>query len=285
MNDHRAFLQVTSGRLEGKRVWLEKGTVLRVGQSARADLALIHDERMAPLHFDVLWNGETCVFSGHRQIPFLLNGATIDNETTAGDGAFVVAGQTSFLLRIVKSDLRAGLPPPPPDTKPLTEELLAARQQALIALARETSLFAILDAARDRRVRALLQACTEKHESLFDGEKGQRLADVAPYLVEFSPASPLLDVLVNDAWGESWGVYLIGLRPFKEVRRRLRRSLMVQDEETNKNLYFRFYDPRVLRIFWPTCSTRQRSEMLGTEISAFLLEGLDAGVLRLAVNE
>jgi len=282
MSDKRAFLQITSGRLEGKRVWLEKDSVLRVGQSARADLALVHDERMAPLHFDVRWNGETCVFSGHRQIHFTVNGDTIDNEKTAGDGAFVIAGQTSFLLRVVNADLRALLPPAPPDAKPLTEALRAAREQALLTLSRETHLFAILDAARDRRVRPLLQACTETHESLFDGEKGQRLADVAPYLVELSPASPLLEVLVNDAWGESWGLYLIGLRPFKEIRRRLRRSLMVQDEETDKKLYFRFYDPRVLRAFWPTCSTRQRSEFVGNEIGAFLLEGADAEMLRLA---
>lgn len=281
MSDKRAFLLITSGKLEGKKVWLEKDVALRVGQSARADLALLHDEHMAPLHFDVHWNGETCRISGHRQIPFMVNGASFDTETIADDGALVLAGQTNFLLRFVNGDLRAALPPAPPHTLPLTADLLAARAQALSTLSRENQLFAVLDAARDRRVRALLAACSETHESLFDGEKGQRLAEYAPYLVQLSLGSPLLDVLVNDAWGESWGVYLIGLRPFKEIRRRLRRSLMVYDEETEKKLLFRFYDPRVLRVFWPTCSTRQRSEMVGAEISAFLLEAQDTSLIRL----
>jgi len=280
MSGKRAYLQVTSGRFEGHKAWLEKDVPLRVGQSARADLIISHDEHMGALHFDVCWNGEIAEFTAHRQFPFDLNGESISASTTGQDGAFVVAGRTSFLFRIINTDLRAALPPARPDAVPLTEELRNARTEALTALQQEKPLYALLDAARDRRILSLLQAAPDHHASLFDGEKGQRLADVAPYLVELSPDSQLLEVLVNDGWGDSWGMYLLGLRPFKEVRRRLRRSLMVQDEESDKRLYFRFYDPRVMRTFWPTCTTRQRSEFFGNEISTLLIEGPNAEIIR-----
>jgi hypothetical protein len=280
MSDKRAYVQVTSGRLEGHKVWLEKDVPLRVGQSARADLIIGHDEHLGALHFDICWNGENFDVSAHRQFPFDLNGQSISTSAQAHDGAFIVAGRTSFLFRIVPTDLRALLPPARPDAAPLTDELRLARKEAFTALQQEKPLYALLDAARDRRILPLLRSAPDEHACLFDGEKGQRLADVAPYLVELSPDSPLLEVLVYDGWGDAWGLYLLGLRPFKEIRRRLRRSLMVQDEETDKRLYFRFYDPRVMRTFWPTCTTRQRSEFVGNEISVILFEGANAEIIR-----
>jgi hypothetical protein len=51
---------------------------------------------------------------------------------------------------------------------------------------------------------------------------------------------------------------------------------MVVDED-DQRLYFRFYDPAVLRDFVPTCSVRQRSELFG-ELDVFIVEG-DSGEL------
>lgn len=277
----RAALQLLSGRSAGKTVRLERGTRLRVGQSARAEWAIVGDETLGAIHFFVDWNGETCTITPAPGMQVVLNNKTIDGPTLADHGAVLLAGQTSFLLRLTRADLRAHLPPAPPDARADSTSLAITRAQTLALLQNETRLFVLLDAARDRRISALLTAADETYESLFEGPKGRHLAQVAPYLVELSPQSELLDVLVQDGWGESWGVYIVGLRPFKEIRRRLRRLLMVQDEETNKKLYFRFYDPRVLRAFWPACSVRQRSEMLGSEIAQFILEGPDDELMRL----
>ncbi len=276
----RAFLQVLSGRFAGKRVWLDPTSAKRVGQSTRADF-VIGDHALAPIHFEATWNGETCRFSNTSNAPLIVNEQPVENPVDMGNGAVVQAGQTSFLLRILPADLRAGLPPAPPTVRPATEELIAARARVLATLTGTARLYAILDAARDRRVRSLLVASGEMHESLFEGQKGHHLAEVAPYLVEFASPSALLDVVVNEGWGESWGVYLVGLRPFSEIRRRLRRLLMVRDEENDRKLYFRYYDPRVLRTFWASASPRQQSEMLGTEIQSFLLENVDDTLVQL----
>lgn len=240
------------------------------------------DPELSPVHFEVFWNGEKLTVAGTGQHSFLLDAAEIEPSkiVEARNGAVLWAGRSTFLLRTVPENLLACLPPPPPRVRPRTEELTAARKEALVTLNKEDKLFAILDAARDRRVRALLNVSAEQSQSLYEGLKGDVLADVAPYLVQLESDSELLKFLVNEAWGESWGVFLIGNRPFVDVRRRLRRSLMVRDEESGKKLYFRFYDPRVMRAFWPVATLRQKGEITGTEIREFILEGMNDEVIR-----
>ncbi len=63
-------------------------------------------------------------------------------------------------------------------------------------------------------------------------------------------------------WAQAWGTFFRSDEPMKEVRRHFRRYLIVQEEETLERLYFRYYDPRVLREFLGVATPRQRGEML-----------------------
>ncbi|HYO54531.1 DUF4123 domain-containing protein [Archangium sp.] len=144
-------------------------------------------------------------------------------------------------------------------------------------------LFAVLDSARDRRVLKLLQEAEEDHESLYEGPEGEELASVAPYLIRLPRDSALIELLVRGGWGKSWGVFLTSPLPFKETRRHLRKFLKVQDEKSRKRMYFRFYDPRVLRVFLPSCSPEQRGAF-GGPLGTFLLEGEKGELLRFKVG-
>ncbi|MFT3771552.1 MAG: DUF4123 domain-containing protein [Minicystis sp.] len=278
----KAVLHVASGALEGRRVVLRPGAPLRVGRGARADLVIARDEKMAAVHFELTWDGAACRLRDVSRAGTQLDGRPV-TEGVARNGAWIVAGETGFLLRVRADDLRKGLPPAPKRSRSPSPSLLAARAEALRVLAAEAGLFAILDAARDPRVKALVDACEDESRSLFDGQRGAALAEAAPYLVRFEAGAELLEVVVSEGWGDAWGVFLTSARPFDEVRRRLRRSLMVTDDETGRRLYFRFYDPRVLRAFWPAATPRQRTEILGTEIGGFIVEGDGAALLRLGL--
>jgi hypothetical protein len=65
--------------------------------------------------------------------------------------------------------------------------------------------------------------------------------------------------------------------PFAELRRHFRRFLVVQTE-ARQALYFRFYDPRVLRPFLEGVTDEERSTFFGP-VSAILLEGRQDGTL------
>jgi Domain of unknown function (DUF4123) len=131
-------------------------------------------------------------------------------------------------------------------------------------------LFAILDAARDPKALEILKNCDQPYQSLYEGAKAEGLADFAPYLVEFSSSSALIDTLVLEAWGKSWGIFLTSESGFKETRRHFRHFLLVQAYDARR-LYFRFYDPRVLRAFLPTCTPQEIKEFFGP-LGSFLLE-------------
>ena len=76
------------------------------------------------------------------------------------------------------------------------------------------------------------------------------------------PNSPLIETLVQLGWGKNWGVYLASPEPLEGLRRHFRQFLMVKLPD-QKQVYFRFYDPRVLRLFLPTCTAQEISLLFG----------------------
>jgi len=54
------------------------------------------------------------------------------------------------------------------------------------------------------------------------------------------------------------------------------RTLSSVQTESGERLFFRYYDPRVLRVFLPTCSADQLDELFGP-IKTFLVDGEDDG--------
>jgi hypothetical protein len=269
----RVVLQIRSGPLAGREAAIEPGRALRVGRTDKAELVVAADARLSGAHFAVE-NGE----GGARLRDLasrggtLLNGERVD-EARLRDGDRIRAGDTAFVVRF--HDEAAPEPISPPEAEPAVGPDVRLLQ---ILRAEPTPLFALLDAARGDEVRGLIRGCPEETASLYDGVQGKVLEEYAPHLVRLPAGSPFLDVLVREGWGRSAGVYLTSRRPFKEVRRHLRRFLMVREEETDTELYFRFYDPRVLRVFLPTCTPRQAGVFFG-EVDRFLLEDADPAVL------
>ncbi len=143
----------------------------------------------------------------------------------------------------------------------------AAAKGALQLLRREPRLYAVLDAARDGAVLDLLRRAADQRASLYEGASPE-IERVGPFLVALPPESQLLEMLAIEAWGKSWGIFLRSETPFAEVRRHLRRFLTVALED-GKEYYFRFYDPRVLRHFLPSCTPEELAQFFGPIESIF----------------
>jgi len=136
-----------------------------------------------------------------------------------------------------------------------------------------TGNFILLDAARMNEAMEEAQRLNPAHESLYPKEDNVLLQSVAPYLFRFENESEFNHYFIEKGWGDNWGVMINSKASFDELHKHFRRFLMVKTED-GVQLFFRFYDPRVLRIFLPTCDFKQLQEFFGP-VQSFLLEDED----------
>ncbi len=140
-----------------------------------------------------------------------------------------------------------------------------------------TSLYALIDAARERGIHHWIKASGFEYSCLFTGHLSEDLLAASPYLLRIVPGSVTLPRLIEQGWGHSWGIFLAATAGLVAVRRHLRRLLQVRTEN-HKRLFFRYYDPRVLRPFLPTCQPAQLAEVFGP-IQRFDVEAEDSSQL------
>jgi hypothetical protein len=104
--------------------------------------------------------------------------------------------------------------------------------------------------------------------TLFLPELESGLADVAPYVVPIEEDDGYLDNWAR-RWGTNAGVLLSSSVDLEATRAHLRKVFVVQDDQ-DQEFFFRFYDPRVLRSFLPTCSGSQLAEFFGPLVTFFV---------------
>lgn len=122
----------------------------------------------------------------------------------------------------------------------------------------------LLDGARDPQIASLVKSGDLDYECLFAGELHPRLQAAAPYLVHLKPESPGTALLLNLGWGQAWGVLALAPSevPLGQLRLHFKKFLRVRTED-GKELAFRFYDPRVLTVYLPTCTAAEFTVFLG----------------------
>jgi hypothetical protein len=101
-----------------------------------------------------------------------------------------------------------------------------------------------------------------KHVCLYQGDSARNLASVAPYLFEFVFESDFGRWLLSSGWGQPWGVFIQTSASFEDLRLHLRKFLIIKTEQS-KDIYFRYYDPRVLNSALVTFSLQQLRAFFG----------------------
>lgn len=130
--------------------------------------------------------------------------------------------------------------------------------------------FLIIDSSRaGEKLEPLMHFQNSVFSYLFSGKKGNKLKSVSPIIFDVSN-DDILWKFMEVGWGKSWGVLFYSTYSLKIIRKQLKNFLIVQTEY-KKKLYFRFYDPRVLRIFLPTCNEEQLKEFFGS-VDYFICE-------------
>ena len=143
----------------------------------------------------------------------------------------------------------------------MTQDLLERLEQRVWPRGERRDTWMIVDAARDRRIYPLILSCHLDHACLYTGAP-RTLEMVAPYLLRLDHGYRDTYKFLEQGWGNSWGVILRCDTRLERLRTHLRRLLTVRDPG-GKRLLFRYYDPRVLRLYLPTCLEPELREMFG----------------------
>jgi hypothetical protein len=154
-----------------------------------------------------------------------------------------------------------------------------------LAECRHQTLFAILDAARAPNTPYKLLENRARYCCLFPPAPEESLEDVAPYLLEIESGAPILDWMAGEGWGDSWGIYFTAEADLRTVVEHFQGLTIVQDQ-SGRRMYFRFYDPRVFRVYLPTCTLPEARAIFGP-VNAFYLEPSDklTHILRFTLGE
>jgi hypothetical protein len=140
-----------------------------------------------------------------------------------------------------------------------------------------TRIYAVLDGAAVPDLPIRLHEMRPPRYCLFTGDLEPDMQFVAPYLVRLLPRTPFTEWLLQNCWGKHWGIFVHSRKPLIEMRKHFRLLAKVYDD-TGKPLIFRFYDPRVMRKYLPTCNPAELKVFFGG-VDAYFAESEDENSL------
>jgi hypothetical protein len=149
-------------------------------------------------------------------------------------------------------------------------ELLFAKDDAAV--------FALLDGASAPKLVQTLHEHKPEFCCLYPGELRADMAAVAPYLVRLEAKKEFTDLVLREGWGHHWGVFVVSTNDLRTLRDHFREFHKVELPD-QRAVIFRYYDPRVLRIFLPVCSQAELAQFFGPA-QRFIVEGdaLEQGI-------
>jgi len=133
--------------------------------------------------------------------------------------------------------------------------------------------YVIIDACQDYELVGLLRNKFHKSpKSLFEGEAAGGMAEVAPYVIPVELSGEFLDLWAA-RWGGNTGVLFSSAAELETLHKHLRKIFIVEDD-SGQEFFFRYYDPRVLRAYLPTCTGDEIRQFCGP-VTSWCVEGED----------
>ena len=137
--------------------------------------------------------------------------------------------------------------------------------------------YAIVDAARLSGLPDLLTEYSAESICIPTGAASGRLDEVSAHLVRLVPDAPFTRLLLQEFWGKRVALFVRTAVDLRSLRRHFRSLLTVRLPD-NSPVHFRYYDPRIFRVYVPTCNVTERRTVFGP-VEQFLVEDGDKDVL------
>ncbi|MFP7675606.1 DUF4123 domain-containing protein [Marivita sp. S0852] len=117
--------------------------------------------------------------------------------------------------------------------------------------------YLLIDAAADPSIHIHLDAFPEAARCLFDGETGEQLSDVGPWLAKPERHGDLWEWFLDECWGRNSAVIVRTSLPMARLKQHLKKFLRVQRDDGHV-MFFKFYRPAHLRSYMPAFDDDQR---------------------------
>jgi hypothetical protein len=152
------------------------------------------------------------------------------------------------------------------------------------SLERKTTAYCIIDSAQDEEIFPMLKNCEWEYTCLykknlhFEGDRMvEELAATAPYLLKLDPTGMNVESFVKERLGKKQIIVLESAAPMQEIADHFSSLLKAMDED-GKVINFRYYDPKILRVYLPTCTDEETYIFFG-DIDTIWVEGEDEEIL------
>ena len=109
-----------------------------------------------------------------------------------------------------------------------------------------------------------------RHHCVYGAEIPHALALVAPYLVAVRGDTPVAGMFAREGRGGAWGMMLRSDASMAALAEHFY-GLTRAELPGRKPVLFRYYDPRVMRAFLPTCTAEELRTVFGP-VESFLIE-------------
>jgi uncharacterized protein DUF4123/FHA domain-containing protein len=266
------ILEAVSGPILGRRIEVRGGSIVRFGRTGKSDYAIAEDGYLSGLHFSVECDGAQCRIRdlGSSNGTFV-NGARITDQVV-GAGDSVVAGGSTFRIHLdlLPEITGVGLPRAATAPNPISmatqtmgdaggrQAGYSAAETALLSAlyAPGEQVFAVVDASRDSRIPAFLDASGDTYWPL------DSTGRAAVFLVALPADARLVHVLIKDGWGRGWGFYGTSKAGIDKVRTHFTSFVRLQTS-SGAAITFRFWDPRVLRALMPVMPQEEAEAFFG----------------------
>jgi uncharacterized protein DUF4123 len=96
-------------------------------------------------------------------------------------------------------------------------------------------------------------------------------------LFDFQFLSSFAAWFQKDGYNKAWGIFAMSPATREELALHFRKFLIVNSEDGDE-MYFRLYDPRVLRVFLPSCDEDQLKKFFGP-VKKFAMESDDSNFI------
>ncbi|MGL4320995.1 MAG: DUF4123 domain-containing protein [Paracoccaceae bacterium] len=121
--------------------------------------------------------------------------------------------------------------------------------------------YALIDASQSPDIAVLLEAFNSPSRCLFDGDVGEDLGEVAPWLVELTRFDDAWDWFIEDGYGKNWAILLHSRLEMARLKTQLKRFLKITDEK-GESFFFKYYRPKHLNAYLPVFDDVQMTSFM-----------------------